>query len=93
MTENGKQVPDVNKDYDSDRNDDDDDVVMDADDDSHSGSETEEIEKNNTSYISKVSEKKIKERPSDQWSKLFIGQKFRLGCEFTLDEWEFDEKF
>jgi len=93
-TENGKQVPNVNTNYDIDRHDDDDDVVMDTDDDdSHSDSETIVIKKNKTSDVSKVSEeKKMKERPSDQWSKLFIGQKFRLGCEFTLDEWEIDEK-
>ena len=49
-------------------------------------SEEKKIENDSMGCNNKLPKKK------DQWSKLFIGQTFQLGCEFTLDEWEFDEK-
>ena len=51
---------------------------------------TTEDDITNNRKASKRKEKKPKgeERPPDRWSKLFIGQPFEMGCEFTLDEFE-----
>jgi len=44
----------------------------------------------NNKNVSKNKEKQKQstERPPDRWSKLFIGQSFEMGCEFTLDVFE-----
>jgi hypothetical protein len=66
--------------------------AMDIDDETHQSesnekmAEEQETETDNMGCNNKLPKRK------DQWSKLFIGQTFQLGCEFTLDEWEFDEK-
>mmetsp|Transcript_8331 Transcript_8331/g.20586 ORF Transcript_8331/g.20586 Transcript_8331/m.20586 type:complete len:660 (+) Transcript_8331:42-2021(+) len=39
----------------------------------------------------KEKQRKTAERSPDRWSKLFVGQRFKMGFEFTLDE--FEEKF
>jgi hypothetical protein len=36
----------------------------------------------------KTKKKETGERPPDRWSKLFIGQPFEMGYEFTLDKIE-----
>jgi hypothetical protein len=43
---------------------------------------------NNQKSCKKPEKKQTGERPPDRWSKLFIGQPFEMGYEFTLDKFE-----
>ena len=63
---------------------------FDASEDEEMEMGTTEDDITNNRKASKRKEKKPKgeERPPDRWSKLFIGQPFEMGCEFTLDEFE-----
>ncbi|VEU38627.1 unnamed protein product [Pseudo-nitzschia multistriata] len=45
--------------------------------------------KNQSSCKKKEKHKEIvQDRPPDRWANLFIGQRFEMGCEFTLDKFE-----
>jgi len=68
----------------------DDDGVIDTDYEMSNREDAERFKDDNTDQVSckKTKKKETGERPPDRWSKLFIGQPFEMGYEFTFDKIE-----